>query len=315
MTKQLKGERFLNRYRITGTLKTVSPLHVGTGEETEAVYSESEVKKIQERLGKVPSVATVMKDANGKPLIPGSTLKGVMRHWLHSVLVPVGHDWAASRNYEDEALTELSQEQQIDKVKSEFSWLEILFGTPFHEGKIEVWDAACKTASLPAPDKLLSWNCDTLTYIDTSVAIDPATGTAIERLLYKMEIVPPGVEFSFNLTGQNLSDKEIGLILLALQGFNSTIYPIKIGALGGRGFGRVKFIPGSVHGLHRDDLNCWIRSIVQSFGTAEAVEHYDKPEFDGRDAAGYFALPELSKEKQDELIQAVKAQLTAAMGE
>jgi len=32
MTNQLKGDAFSNRYRITGTLTTLSPLHIGTGE-------------------------------------------------------------------------------------------------------------------------------------------------------------------------------------------------------------------------------------------------------------------------------------------
>jgi len=32
MTNLLKGDAFLNRYRITGTLTTLSPLHIGSGE-------------------------------------------------------------------------------------------------------------------------------------------------------------------------------------------------------------------------------------------------------------------------------------------
>ncbi len=305
MEKILKGDTFVNRYRFSGVLKTRTPLHIGSGESSTAVYSANEQKRLKETIDKVPEVTTVLRDGQGKPLIPGSTLRGVMRHWLLNVLAGFGGQWAADRNYEDAALTDLTQTEQIAKVKQEFSWLELLFGTPFHEGKIEVWDALCQTKDLPAPDSLLNWNPKSLTYIDTSVAIDPATGTAIENLLYKTEVVPAGVEFELNVVGQNLSEFEVGLILLALQGFNSKIYPIRIGARGGRGFGLVEFIPGAVYGLQAQDLPAWVASTVESFGTkrsAEAMAGEPEP-------AGYFSLPQLSLAKQQALINAAKAQL------
>ena len=81
MVKTLKGETFVNRYRFTGTLKTRSPLHIGTGEASADVYSPAEKKRLLEdkKLKKVPDVSTVLRDFSGKPLIPGSTLRGVMR--------------------------------------------------------------------------------------------------------------------------------------------------------------------------------------------------------------------------------------------
>ena len=303
MKKMLKGESFLNRYRFTGTLKTLSPLHIGTGESSVEFYSADERKKILEKMEKIPEVSTIIKDFNKKPLIPGSSLRGVMRHWLLGILAGFGDQWAKNRNYEADTLTELSQEEQLAKVKGEFSWLELLFGTPFHEGKIEVWDAQCKTKSLSAPDSMLGWNPQSLTYIETSVAIDSATGTALDNLLYKTEIVPPGVEFEFNLVSQNLTDFEIGLILLALQGFNSSIYPIQIGARNGRGYGRMQFAPGPVYGLQAENLGAWVSSTVQGFGTNEATSN-----------AGYFALPELNAESLHKLLKDAKASLLGKIG-
>jgi CRISPR/Cas system CSM-associated protein Csm3 (group 7 of RAMP superfamily) len=303
MEKILKGEKFLNRYRFTGTLKTCSPLHIGTGESSDAFYSPDERKKILEKSGKIPEVSTIIKDSNSKPLIPGSSLRGVMRHWLLSVLGSFGDQWAKNRDYESDTWTELSQADQIAKVKEEFSWLELLFGTPFHEGKVEVWDGLCKTQSLSAPDSLLSWNPKSLTYIETSVAIDPATGTALDNLLYKTEIVPPGVEFEFNLVSQNVAAFEVGLILLVLQGFNSTIYPVQIGAQGGRGYGRLQFIPGSIYGLDAENLSAWVSSTVQTFGAEEATS-----------SAGYYALPELDAETQQKLLKNAKATLSGKLG-
>ncbi len=317
MEKLLKGDKFRNRYRITGLLKTLSPLHIGTGVDTDAVYSQAERERLQRQSkekdkakgkDKVPMVSTVMKDFQGRPLIPGSTLRGVLRHWLLSVLSGFGSQWADYRErYDSGDLAKLDQDGQIEAVKG-FSWLELLFGTPFHEGKVEVWDAACRTdQTLQAPDTLLSWKPQSLTYIDTSVAIDPTTGTALENLLYKTEVVPPGVEFELTLAGQNLTDFELGLVLLGLQGFNSQIYPIQVGARGGRGYGRMCFTPGPVYKLDADGAKAWVAGIISSLGQAGGETSLDG-------AAGYFTLPELSPEEQQALIKQAKEQLQSQLG-
>lgn len=298
--KWLKGEGFINRYRFTGNLVTRSLLHVGTGEavKDKKYFSDEELIKFKKNKQDIPEVSTVMRDFNGKPMIPGSTLRGVIRHWLLSILTPFGTEWAADHNYENEAFTGIEQSAQIALVKEQFSWLELLFGTPFHEGKIEFWDAVCLTDSIDPVDKLLGWDANALTYVDTSVAIDPVKGTAVENLLYKSEVVPPGVEFEFNLVGQNLSNLEIGFILLALQGFNSEILPIEVGARGGRGYGRLKFIPGPIYGLKADQVRNWASTLVQKFG-------------DGGGEAGYFSLPNLSVEEQGALLEAAKTAFRA----
>jgi len=306
MEKILKGEGFQNRYRITGKLKTLSPLHVGTGEEDENRIPKIQRSKRQGKAETPVNVSTVIKDARSKPVIPGSALKGVIRHWLLNVLGGVSEEWAATHDDEIEQLHELGQDEQIAAVKK-FSWLELLFGTPFHEGKVEMWDASCLTPRIPAPDNLLHWNADLLTYVDTSVAIDPDTGTAKENLLYKAEVVPPGVEFELNITGQNLGEEELGLLLFGLQGFNSTIYPIRVGARGGRGFGRMQFMPGPIYALESTEaIRKWIKDTMQSLASSPAATEAGD--------AGYFALPELSPERQAELIAKVKGKFISALG-
>ncbi len=314
MDKFLKGDTFFNRIRFTGTLTTLSPLHIGTG-----ITSKSRVSRVPKGAGKDapadrkepakeapkdtrPEVALVMKDFDSKPLLPGSSLRGVMRHWLHSVLVGFGDEWAYRRDFEAGDLQGLDQSDQIDLVREEFSWLELLFGTPFHEGKVEVWDAPCKTPSLKAPDKLLDWHEKSLTYVDTSVAIDPETGTALDKLLYSTEIAPKGLDFEFNLVGQNLSDLEIGLILLALQGFNSEILPISIGARTGRGYGRMRFKPGPVYALRDTNLKAWVTGLLGQGDSLTAGP------------AGYYVLPQLSGEDQAALVAKAKATLLSEIG-
>ncbi len=312
--KTLKGEGLQNRYRITGKLVTVSPLHVGAGGEREIT---DPPRRPRPRRAEAPSpqeapethtASTVMKDASGKPSIPGSALKGVMRHWLLNVFQGLGDDWATHRPASEYGeLANLGQEEQIERVRT-FSWLEVLFGTPLHEGKVEVWDAACLTEGMSAPDSLLRWDEKSLTYIDTSVAIEPETGTAVEHLLYQSEVVPPGVTFELNVVAQNLSEIELGMVLLALKGFNSTIYPVRVGARGGRGYGRLRFEPGPVYALRNEgEIVGWIRGTIEGLDAAGEAE--DKP-----GAAGYYALPKLDEEEQKRLIAQVKQQFSKALG-
>ncbi|MDD1762121.1 MAG: RAMP superfamily CRISPR-associated protein [Methanothrix sp.] len=303
MTSLLKGDAFLNRYRITGKLTTVAPLHIGTGDERQMEFSnDEEKKKIIEKVGKVPRISMIIIDYRGKPLIPGSTLRGVLRNWLLTVLEGIGTQWAIERDYTDDELLGMDQAEQIQRVKETFSRLELLFGTPLNAGKVDVWDATCSTSDLQAMnDKLLGWDDKRLTYVDTSVAIDPARGTAKNKLLYKADVVPPGVTFELNLVAQNLSDEELGLVLLALEGFNSQIYPVQVGARGGRGYGRMKFEMGAVYQLERENVKNWLKETLQAMGTSATP-------------AGYFGLTQLAADEQKTKIKAVKDQLAATIG-
>jgi len=137
--------------------------------------------------------------------------------------------------------------------------------------------------------------------VDTSVAIDPARGIAKNKLLYKADVVPPGVTFELNLVAQNLSDEELGLVLLALEGFNSRIYPIQVGARGGRGYGRMEFEMGAIYRLEQDGVKEWIRNTLHAEGTDTKL-------------AGYFGLPELTEAEQERKIKDVKDKLIAAIG-
>ncbi len=288
MTKLLKGDPFVNRIRITGTLTTRSPLHIGTGE---VRYVEDPREPHEQR-----EVSTIIRDHRGKPLIPGSSLRGVMRHWLFHILRGIRPEWGAMPDRSD--LLAEPQSRQIEAIRREFSWLELLFGATMNAGKIEVWDAVCLTDHLEGPeDNLVGWDPARLTYMDTSVAIDPETGTAMDKLLYKADVAPPGVRFRLTITGQNLADEELGLVLLALKGFNSQIYPIRVGARGARGYGLMRFEMGDVYYLDRESATSWLEGMLQGLDAPHENE------------AGYFALPRLDDAAQADLIQRAKAAL------
>ena len=289
---RLKGDDFLNRYRIKAILTTQSPLVIGSGEESNGkdVYSPKELEKINNqiqegKISKVPMVSTVMKDGEGKPYIPGSSIRGVVRNWLRSILISSGEDWIKEQDYEE---IRKNEEDDLDSLRK-FSAFELLFGTSLQEGKIEIWDAPCITS--------LNDNSKKITGINTSVVIDPVTGTAIDKLLFKYEYVPKGVSFELNITAQNLEKKELGLILFMLNGFNSFIYPIQIGANGSIGFGRMICNDIKIFKLDHDNFSDWFIESIKHIGEEPSC------------SSGFSSLIQLNETEQQKLIEFIKDDL------
>jgi CRISPR-associated RAMP protein (TIGR02581 family) len=77
---------FKNRLEITGTLITVTALRISAGRSTEPIGSD----------------LPVIKDALGKPLIPGSSFKGALRSRLESFLRGIDPELAANPAIESE---------------------------------------------------------------------------------------------------------------------------------------------------------------------------------------------------------------------
>jgi CRISPR/Cas system CSM-associated protein Csm3 (group 7 of RAMP superfamily) len=276
--KLLKGDGFLNRYRIEGVLTTTAPLHLGNGYNAPEERKHPMVEKDgKEKPAEVNAVAT---DWEGRPVVPGSSLKGVLRSFLLDVLSAstAGAELLAGerkRDYEaivrpkeGSPMTPLqAQEEQIAFMRNKAGFLERVFGTPFAEGKVEVWDCECASPDLPVatpaldnPDSPPFWDKKRLTYIDQSVAIDPDTKTAIDKKLYHYETVPPGVSFNVAITGQNLVHIELGMLLFGLHAFNSAIWPLTLGGMTNRGFGRCRFELKTIRYLHHSGITDWIEN-------------------------------------------------------
>jgi CRISPR/Cas system CSM-associated protein Csm3 (group 7 of RAMP superfamily) len=263
----LKGEKFVNRYRIAGTLTTQSPLHIGTGsrrpdEGQSGSKSASDGSSKSEEQHLVDEIAC---DFKGHPYIPGSSLRGVIRHYLFQVFRGIDGRIARPVDFEDKRFREMKQNDQINYMKNEASLLERVFGTPFCESKIETWDAYLINAVQSPAEHLKDkgWDNAKQSYVIRSVAIDPETGAAEPNKLYSFEVVPPGAKFKVDILGQNLSDEEIGFLLFGFHGFNSEIYPVTLGAMSGRGFGRLSFEVNSIYYLDAKDMSPWVKVASQ----------------------------------------------------
>lgn len=260
--KRFKGGDFQNRYKIVGTLTTLSPLHIGDGE----------MDKNQERLsGKddVPEFQTVARDVGGHAYIPGSTLKGCLRSWLSQIFSGIGlaHVNTAGRAKGLQKHLE-AHKGQGDSLHQVLTTLEYLFGSNMNEGKLEFWDAGMVTPPpLPAGSRSIDYcgySESRGTIVLKSVAINPETGTAAENRLFNYEVVPKGACFTLTVCGQNLFAEELGMLLFALEGFNSIIYPVTLGGMTGVGFGCFKFVLQDVHCLNEGNLKNWIEEAVKT---------------------------------------------------
>jgi CRISPR-associated protein Csm3 len=273
----LKGDTFVNRYRLEGELVTVSPLHIGNGE-----IRKDPLQTKDANAPKEVEVSLVATDIHNKPFIPGSALRGILRHYLRNLFVGMNKKKIADdTDFEAEKFKNFTQQQQIQYMRNEASMLDRIFGTPFAEGKVEFWDAPAVNAINTPVFADRGWNAERNTYVVKSVAIDPVTGTASAHKLYTFEVVPVGMKFHLNLVGQNLDDEEMGLLLLGLEAFNSDIYRLTIGAMSGRGFGQVTFSLEKLYCLSQKELPAWAKNALL------------------KTESGYYSLPEIAKEKNE----------------
>ncbi len=284
---KFKGDAFENRYRFEGELLAKTPTHVGTGGERKEVRTESKEPDVAPE---TQGIALIARDFHDRPYLPGSSLRGVVRHYLLQIFRSFGRRIAQDPDYETEdspildqkgrkiKFRELEQEQQKTYMRDHASLLEQLFGTPFAEGKIEFWDAPAvnTVAATNDADKEKGWQQERQSYVVRSVAINPLTGAAEGGKLYAFEVAPPGLRYHVNLVGQNLSDVELGFLLFGLFGFNSEIFPLTVGAMSGRGFGQMQFELKNLYRVKRDELGNWVNM-------AGAGNH-----------AGYSALPKVN---------------------
>lgn len=220
------------RVRLTGSLRTLSELHIGSGEliKKDAPPSSTEERKSE--------VSTVLVDADGKPYIPASTLRGFLR-------------------------SQLSKEQA-----------EVLFGYANQSeegmgmsGLVRIYDARWQSYSA-AYDAENQVEPPTI----TRTSIDPVTQTAKQHSLYSQEFVPIHTCFTVELeidqrltalrTDHACADLEeldetlIQALLNALAGFNKD----SLGQGKSVGLGRLEWKLDTLAAITLAQLKTWAQA-------------------------------------------------------
>lgn len=224
---------FKNRLELTGTLTTITALRIGQGRSALPIGSD----------------LPVLKDAFGRPLIPGSSFKGAMRSRLESFFRGIDPGLARSPSElvsqslteEVQALKEtypdndLALTKALNRMTDEVSKV---FGSPWQASKLHIRDLVVKPET---------W-FDQYQERD-GVSIDRDTETALDGRLYNFQVVPAGVEFEFRAIFENADDTvegleeavgywELGMLMVGLQQFK--MQQIPLGGGRSRGLGVVE---------------------------------------------------------------------------
>jgi CRISPR-associated RAMP protein (TIGR02581 family) len=222
-------DTFKNRLEITGTLTTVTALRISAGRSTEPIGSD----------------LPVIKDALGRPLIPGSSFKGALRSRLESFLRGIlGSDRHLVANPANENEWSIkADEMKILKENDQFKddlaltneiikqtdLISHLFGSPWLASKFQVRDLSVISDA---------WFGQ---YQERDgVAIDRDTETAADGKLYDFQVVPAATPFEFKAIVENAEEWELGLLMIGLHQFEAEQIPLGGGRSRGLGVVRLE---------------------------------------------------------------------------
>ena len=221
--------KFENKTIIKGTLTAIDPIHIGAAS--------------KESLNPVEIDSAVLKDSNGNPVIPGSSLKGVVRSRFEEVLRASGMrvcdihnendpDCASKRFIRETKGSNASLLEQAQSYYKKSCEACRLFGGRQFAGKLHFKDCSYIGET---PCKFEKRD---------GVGIDRITGAAKQGVKYDFEIIPKGTKFDFELIAENLDEKQqkyLNLIIdwLCGKGITDTDY-LAVGGKTTRGLGRIR---------------------------------------------------------------------------
>ena len=217
---------FKNKVQIKGTLAFETAFHIGSGKE-----------------GELATNMGVLIAPDGRPILPGSTLKGNFRSLaerlsgylgfsaclLDNGLSGAGCFTGISDQEKRKAKDEVFKALKTENAKLE--WLQNntceicrLFGSPLHASRIFFSDGL-----------LINWS--NALQIRDGVCIDRDSETARHGAKYDFEVVPAGAAFKITIELENPVDKELAIVGAVLTEWEAGF---RIGGFTSRGLGRVR---------------------------------------------------------------------------
>jgi len=229
------------RYLISAKLVTTSPLAIHNGFSTHDLRAMGRFAKRYFRepvsglsKGVEDCDALVVRDWNGLPYIPGSSLKGVMREYLTQGRSDreLGDDlkWLLGRAAE--------QDDAGEGGAAIFEDASLVLPEDFYQ------QCGDRFAHLPF------WDAKQLTYVEQHTSINRRTGAVNSGSLFNTEVVPSGLTFVVNFVvdhGPHSIDG-VKFLLMALAAFDLDLVhsPPQLGSETNNGWGRMNCLADSV---------------------------------------------------------------------
>ena len=222
----MKWDTFENRLRITGELVAVTGMRVGMSAES-AMPTATDLP--------------VIKNANGRPFIPGSSLRGAVRAHIERIVRAFEPDPRDGKGAHDpidvKAYNKLYEEKSDEEIFTVSSRVDRVFGSPKLASRVRFTDLPLLTDGAE-PE------------LRDSVAIDREKESVANK--YDFEAMPAGVRFGLEIVAENLDDAELGLLLLGVRELEQG--NIRIGGFKGRGLGVVRLEKVQYEWIDRDSL-------------------------------------------------------------
>ena len=215
---------FFQKVKITGKLTFHTAFHIGSGKE-----------------GELSTHMGILLDPDGKPILPGSTLKGNFRSfaerlapYLKMTACLLDTTLSAVDCVSDEVYRKTNQDafKRLSSERDKLNWLDVrtcdvckLFGSPMMASRIFFSDG------------ILVDGGDAIGIRD-GVCIDRDTETARPKAKFDYEVVPAGAVFQTTIEIENPEDDELALIAAVVGEWENGF---RLGGFSSRGLGRVTF--------------------------------------------------------------------------
>jgi CRISPR-associated RAMP protein (TIGR02581 family) len=217
-------EKLENRYFFTGELVLENEMHIGSGK------------------GDGRTDALVVKDFNGEPYVPGSSLRGVLRSTIERIGAALGLSPCLLIENNRCVTTAKPLQEEFKEILKKKKYSEIsnflkdiakvcpvcqLFGSTVVASKIRLTDLSLNGRGVP-------------TSVRHGVAINRDTETSQDKAKFDFETVPKGSRFAFELIGENMAGNDLALLAIGIQEMIDGNF--WIGGNSARGLGKCKLV-------------------------------------------------------------------------
>lgn len=211
------------KVKISGILTFETAFRIGSGEE-----------------GELATDLGVLRERDGRPILPGSSLKGNFRTMCERLAEHLGLDACLlganaivqcvtgdNDHYQqvnEELKKKRSEENKLAYLKDHTCDVCRLFGSPLQASRIFFGDG-----------ELLTWSGSL--QVRDGVCIDRDSETARDQLKFDYEVVPQGAQFKITIDLENPDLQELALVAAALAEWENGC---RLGGFTSRGLGKAK---------------------------------------------------------------------------
>lgn len=238
------------KVRLTASLVFDTAWRVGSGKE-----------------GETMSDLGVMLTTAGEPILPGSSLKGKLRSTCETLSHALGLsacllnqkasgiDCTSDVNYYRDVLRGKYQEALQSGLQDRLQWIAVntcdvcrLFGSPVKAGRLWVSDGTLK-----------DWA--SVVQVRDGVVIDRDSRTAVDRLKYDYEVIPPGSQFQLCIDLENPNGSDLALLGAALFEWHAGS---SLGGFTSRGLGRFHLKDIKLSGVDLNDPGQCLKFLTET---------------------------------------------------